>query len=176
MKRIFIGAKIGLKEEIYNAIKEDFSSCIYGKWVEFHNLHVTVKFIGDTEEKYIPIMKGILIDDLKDYPVNMDITGIGFFPRMVNARVLMLKLREENNLLHTISSTINDKLFEVGIAKEEQKFKPHLTLCRIKSSNLSEMREVAEKYQGSIMQNVSSIKVDMFESKLTKSGPIYTVL
>lgn len=176
MKRIFIGAKIGLKEEIYNSIKEDFASCIYGKWVEYHNLHVTEKFIGDVEDKYVPIIKGILIDDLRQYDVNMNIGGLGFFPQMVNAKVLMLKLKEENNILHAISNTINDKLFEMGIAKEEKKFKPHLTLCRIKSSNLSVMRSIAEKYKDKPLQFISSIRVEMFESKLTKSGPIYTVL
>lgn len=176
MKRIFIGSKINIDSKKYEEIINDFNNVIFGKWVEQHNLHLTFKFIGDIEEKYIPIIKGLLIDELKEHNVSITLLGLGFFPRITNPKVLYLALKEKNNKIYHFQNIISSKLKEVGIIDDNKPFKSHITLCRIKNSENYLLQDIYDRYKEYFFQEIDKIEINIFESKLTKTGPIYTVL
>mgnify|MGYP000988641801 CR=1 FL=1 len=176
MKRIFIGSKININNDIYDEIVRDFDGIVNGKWVEPYNLHITYKFIGDIEENLIPIIKGLLVEELKKYKVSLRLEGIGFFPRLSYAKILYIGLNEKNNLLLKYNKIIENKLSEIGIPRSNKKFQSHITLCRIKSFESTPLQEIADLYKDKHFQLIESLEINIFESKLTKSGPIYSIL
>ncbi len=176
MKRIFFASKINIDQVAYYDVIHDFQDACYGKWVEYENLHITYKFVGDIDEKYIPIMKGLLIDELRSYDCDIDLKGIGFFPRLSNAKVLYINMLDHSKVLMGINKAIENKLHQIGIPKDNKSFRPHLTLCRIKSSNIPRINEIHKEYKEKHFQNINSIDVNIYESKLTKHGPIYSII
>lgn len=61
-KRLFIGLSTNntVIPQVYQQIREEFANSLYGKWVELQNLHITLKFLGDTDSSLIPEMLSAL--------------------------------------------------------------------------------------------------------------------
>lgn len=176
MKRIFIGSKINLNSDIYGEIRDNFSEVVQGNWVEYTNLHITYKFIGEIEDKYISIIKGLLLDELSTHSVKINMQGVGFFPRASYPKVLFIRLTDNSKKLNEFNQIIENKLFDIDIPKENKKFEPHLTLCRIKNYQSSGISELSQKYKNKLFQSIDTLSINVFESKLTRSGPIYSIL
>jgi 2'-5' RNA ligase len=147
--RLFIATPV--KFHLYGAIKSDFNAVLSGKWVEGWNLHLTHKFIGDGD-------KNDFIKPLKVPNQNIKIKGLGSF----GERILFLKAS-----LEEINSQINE-VFNLP----EDRFHPHITLCRIKEiKDKKRFYELIKKWQN--IEFEVPYEVFLYKSTLTKKGPIY---
>lgn len=144
------------------------------KWVTSKNIHLTLKFLGDTEEgKVNSIIEAIDRVAEKHTAVNCLIDKIGGFPNMKHPRVIWAGLSGDIDKIKKIASEIEEKMTAFGFEKERRPFKSHLTLGRVKeSSGLSELTAVVENYQLA-PEEVRLDKVVLFKSTLTPGGPIY---
>ena len=177
-KRLFIGAYIDrdIFEYYMNDIQEDLKGITFGKWVEYDNLHFTLKFLGDTDENIITQIIETLGDELKLHNSPIEFKGLGAFPNLRNPRVLFANMLTKGNILTNLANSIANKLAKFGFAKETKEFKPHLTLQRLKDFNSQGFSDVVESYKETVFGNMDSFTVNIIESKLTKSGPIYFVI
>ena len=149
--RLFIATPITIP--IYEALKNDLSKYIKGKWVEGWNLHLTHKFIGEDEaDKY---KKELNIPNEK-----IKIKGIG----LLNNKILYLKATSPN--INRVNEEINKK-FNL---KNDKPFLPHITLCRIKSLN-KDIYTAIKKWED--IEFEVPFEVYLYKSTLTKKGPIY---
>ena len=84
MKRLFIAVPIreGTRTQIVRGIFNDPSvKRLPVRWTAYQNLHLTLQFLGDVEEKRIPELKKIM--DALSIPETADdlsFTGLGAFP------------------------------------------------------------------------------------------------
>jgi 2'-5' RNA ligase len=160
--------------DFVNQIKESGASV---KTVELKNIHITLKFLGNTDEDHIEKIENIIKDSLEGIePFGIDLKGAGVFPNMNYMKVMWIGI-EPIDLLASIAKKIDENLSKLGFEKEKRPFSAHLTIARIKSAkNKEKLKQIMEKYQeidfGSI--NVESIKLK--KSDLTPKGPIYTTL
>jgi 2'-5' RNA ligase len=147
--RLFIATPV--KFNLYQALKNDFSKVVEGKWVEGWNLHITHKFIGkDNPSKF---KKPLLIPNEK-----IKIKGVSTF----DDRVLFLKAD-----LKEITSEIS-KVFNL----KSSKFTPHVTLCRIKKiKDKEKFYNLLKKWQNIELE--VDYEVYLYKSILTQKGPIY---
>ncbi len=150
--RLFIATPVTLP--LYNAIKQDLSRFVEGKWVEGWNLHLTHKFIGEDEPKKYEIP--IKVPDEK-----IKINGIGMFGN----KVLYLKADSEN--IDSINSQINE-LFNL---ESDKPFKAHITLCRIKDIKDKKFFDEIKKWENKTFE--VPFEVYLYKSTLTKKGPVY---
>ena len=62
MKRLFIGLKVEAGETLLKTISSLKTGLSYEsvKWTRLENLHVTLEFLGDTDEKLIRVISDIL--------------------------------------------------------------------------------------------------------------------
>ena len=142
--RLFIATPV--KFLGYSSLKDKLSSYIRGKWVEGWNLHLTHKFIGDDDACKYKI-------DLNLPKEEINVNGIGVFNN-----ILYLKANSKN--INYVANKFNNN-----------RFFPHITLCRIKEY----------KDKDKFFQELKNIKVDfkipfevyLYNSTLTKKGPIY---
>jgi len=110
--RLFIATPV--KFNLYQALKNDFSKVLDGKWVEGWNLHITHKFIGEDDPKKYEVKLDIPNDPIK-------IKGI----RLFDNRILYLKA--------DVKDLINRQINEKFNLKNDKPFRAHVTLCRIKN-------------------------------------------
>jgi 2'-5' RNA ligase len=144
------------------------------KWVSPKNIHLTLKFLGETREDLIdPIKKAIERTSQNHNAVKTVINAVGAFPRPDRPRVIWAGLSENIEKLVLMASDIEDEMEKLGFPKEKRAFKSHLTLGRVKDdSGLGELSAAVKTY-AIIPQEVIFDKIVLFKSTLTPQGPIY---
>ncbi len=176
MRRIFIALKVEAEESLLKMIstlKSRLSNESI-KWTNPDNIHITLSFLGDTEENLIKVIKTMLNEKCKGSgKFELIIRGSGVFKNLSDPRIIWIGIEPSEKLMR-LNGFIMKGLKELGINTEERPFKPHLTIGRIKHLNDKKSLEaVMEKYQDSEIQNTGVNEVILYESILLQSGPVY---
>lgn len=147
------------------------------KWVETENLHLTLKFLGDTQEAMVDQIQHALAAGIKNIPpFSLSLGEIGGFPSLLRTRVIWSGLTGELAVLNRLRERVETALEEIGYPREKTKFHPHLTLGRVRSGAPPvDMRpRVNDQEQRGGPWRVANIS--FMRSELTRRGPIYTTL
>ena len=179
MKRIFIAVKIEPGETLLKMI----SSLKAGltnesiKWTIPENIHITLAFLGDTDERQIIKISSMLKDKCKGSgEFDLLIKGAGIFKNLSDPRVIWTGIEPSDSLINLFNS-IKSGLSEEGVRLENRPFNPHLTLGRIKYLKDKELiKRLIEKYQNREIQKLAVNEVILYESILLHSGPVYKPL
>ncbi len=173
MIRAFIGIRIiwpGYEKLKYEIQKEE---CIFGKWVESSNLHITLKFLGNTDEEVLEKIK-LELNNHKINSFEATFKSLGCFPNENNPRVLFINgFGNFVPLKNFVEKTCEKYSFQ----RENQDFIPHLTLLRIKKlKRKNKFLSLLRKYKDKEFFKVKITSFQLFQSILTSQGPIYKVL
>jgi len=147
------------------------------KLVEPENIHITLKFLGDTEEKFIEAIEQSMkeaVKAIKPFPITL--RGTGVFPNKNYMKVIWVGILD-NDQIKPIAQQIDTRLASLGFKKEARGFSPHLTIGRVKTSrNKEKLLQILEHHQNEefTVQEVQAIVLK--KSELTQKGPIYTTL
>lgn len=179
MKRIFIAVKIDPGPILLNMIS-DFRNTLKDekiKWSETGNLHITIAFLGDTEDNKIKEVSQMLSKVCEGSgKFNMLIKGAGVFKNLKDPRVIWTGI-EHSGEMNKLYNSINAGLKDIGLSPEERPFSPHLTLGRIKSiKNIDVLKSLVARYMESEIQKQQVNEVILFESILFHTGPVYKPL
>lgn len=182
MKRLFIAVPIQEKtrNEIAQGIFADTrTKMLPVRWTNIQNLHLTLQFLGDTDEKRIPVLKQILNRlGTSGIAEELTFTNIGAFPNPSNPRVIWIGVKE-NESLRKMQRQLTADLIRNGFSADQKKFKAHLTLGRVKENVTvpADMIQLIGVLREKLDLSVSPLdRVTLFESQLKPGGPIYTVL
>jgi RNA 2',3'-cyclic 3'-phosphodiesterase len=143
------------------------------RWVRQENLHVTLKFIGETRPEKLGAIRGALATVRTGESVKLDFRGLGFFPGEKRPRVLWAGI-ESSLSLASLSRDVNAALEKTGIPRETRPFAPHLTLARFREDRVSERLQAAIRERAG--QNFGSLQTSEFhliESRLKAHGAEY---
>ena len=157
--RLFIASPVILDD--YASIQEDFKDVIEGKWVEEQNLHLTWIFLGDLkyEQPIIDKLQGI-----SALEKSIEIKELGYFGRP--PKIFFAK--SEEKMLFDKAREFRDSGFDL------YRFKPHMTLCRIKK--IVDYRAYKEKLKTYRERSLGVIlpKITLYESTLSSKGAQYS--
>ena len=147
------------------------------KLVEPENIHITLKFLGDTNEEYADRIDEIMKDAVKNSnPFEIKLKGAGVFPNQNYIKVMWIGI-ENGEQIGKIASKIDEKISELGFEKERRRFSAHLTIARVKSAkNKEKLLELIEKYRDIEFGSLKVDTIKLKKSELTPKGPIYTML
>ncbi|MEO0185059.1 MAG: RNA 2',3'-cyclic phosphodiesterase [candidate division WOR-3 bacterium] len=173
--RTFIAVEIPEKQKklIWDFILEHKKGNPPIKWVAFENLHITLKFLGEIDEKKINLMVSALTTiSARTKSFKLKLENPGCFPSVRNPRVLWIGVTTGAQELTGLATDIENSLTQFGIKKEDKKFHPHLTIGRIKTS--CRVDEIVAK----IIQTEEFLinEFVLFKSTLLPSGPVYEKL
>ena len=174
-------------EKAIAVIQNRFKSLgLHASWVRPGNIHLTLKFLGDTEPNQVPgISDKITVALALLAPFEVSLDRVGVFPDLKRPRVLWVGLKDEQGTLKTLQSGIEQALESAGFPADPKPFSPHLTLARIKSPKgiksprgINELKdELDALLSEGIDPNPFPVEsVQLYESQLTPKGSIYTVL
>lgn len=147
------------------------------KWVEPENMHLTLKFLGDTSVEQVERVKEFLDKKISRFAVfNFIIHGLGYFKSNGQPRVIYSGIKDYQ-VLKDLNIEIGNEMLQLGFQKESREFNPHLTLGRIKSvKNKKSLFQLMEKYGNQKIQVVKVTEVIFYQSILKPQGPIYQPL
>jgi 2'-5' RNA ligase len=162
-------------------IQHQFKSLgLHASWVKPGNIHLTLKFLGDTDPDRIPGIQDKLTEILASFPpFQLSLESAGVFPNTQNPRILWVGLKDEEKALRTLQASIEKTLESVGFPKEQRPFSPHLTLARIKTpKGKKELKDELDAIneEGIDPHPFEVGNIHLYESQLTPKGSIYTVL
>ena len=173
MMRAFIAIDVEMNdkiEEIYNLLKKTKAKL---KMVEPQNIHLTIKFLGEIDEKTAEKVKEELHEAVREIePFKAMLKGTGVFPGKNHIRVIWIGFHDEGETLK-LSQVIDEKLTKYGF-KKEKSYKPHVTIARMKSrEGKEEILKIVEENKDKIFGEMECNEIKLKQSILTPKGPIY---
>ena len=176
MKRIFIAIKIDPGNSLLK-IHSSLQSVLGGekiKWVDPANIHMTLSFLGDTEEERIKVAGIMLKQKCSGFgEFGFRLSGAGVFRNYNDPRVIWIGIEKQEKLIY-LTDIIKTGLEDSGFKTQDRPFKPHITLGRIKFINDPDaLRRALEPYQETFVQEVRVSEVILYESILNPAGPVY---
>lgn len=144
------------------------------KPVAVQNIHVTLKFLGYVSHDTVEKIKQALAR-LQFPPFSFSITGIGCFPTEKRPRVVWIGC--ESKEIELLAEKINQLLAPLF---PQETCTAHLTIARIKDMTRVKTKENIQKFiakhKNEVFGTVLCKEFVLKESKLQKSGPIYSTL
>jgi len=103
-------------------------------WVKPANIHITLAFLGDTEEKLLE-EQGQRIQELvaAATPFELELDETGVFPHANDPKILWTGAIPFSNDLTNLRNDLNIILSQMGYRVDNRSFQPHITLGRVKS-------------------------------------------
>ncbi len=147
------------------------------KWVKPQNIHLTLKFLGEVKDEQVVDVCNVVKDVASRYQsFELEVKSVGCFGGR-SARVLWVGTGEGRNRLLQLQKDLEQKLASSGWPPEQREFAGHLTLCRVKNSRAGvKLAAMTENYKDFRLGTIEADSVSVYQSQLTPSGPIYTVL
>tara|TARA_B100000579_G_C22696118_1_gene787477 strand:+ start:118 stop:696 length:579 start_codon:yes stop_codon:yes gene_type:complete len=146
-------------------------------WVRNSNLHLTIKFIGQTPKSSL---KEIIYDisnitsNIK--PFNLKISETGCFPNDSRPKALWLGIIDKSENFNKLVSKIENSLFKIGFEKDKKIFTPHITIARINYPQ--KLKPDIQMFLNSSYDEIDLDvhRVQFFSSELLSNGAIYSLL
>ncbi|MDD4144248.1 MAG: RNA 2',3'-cyclic phosphodiesterase [Prolixibacteraceae bacterium] len=147
------------------------------KWTDLNNMHLTIKFIGNTSPDQVNQVKAVLADITSQFPVFLlYLNGVGSFQKGGNPNVLFVKI-DSSDVLKELAEEIDNQLQPFGFQKESRRFNPHLTLGRIKYlKEKSVFKRLTENFKQYPVQNETCRQITYYQSVLKPQGAVYKSL
>ncbi len=167
--RLFVAVPVPaeIRERAYALAKEIAQDGIVP--VQPENMHLTLRFIGETDEAAAREISGKL-GKVSFKAFSARIRGVGVFPKPDYVRVIWAGC-VSGGALEALAKDVIGVLREVG---GDERFSAHLTLARVKRK--AELSGFLERHNE---EDLGSFRVSAFQliqSVLGPSGPAYTVI
>jgi RNA 2',3'-cyclic 3'-phosphodiesterase len=149
------------------------------KWVEAENLHLTLLFLGEVEDRELPALCQAVADCCAQQPAfTLSIESVGCFPNPRRPRIVWVGVGAGRDEVTTLHDALEPPLLKLGCyRREERSYTPHVTLGRIRgersNDSLGQALTRQAKWRGG---EVAVREIKVLSSELTPQGPIYTVL
>lgn len=179
--RTFLGIDIGpdIRDRLV-ALQEELAE-VEGevKWVEPENLHITLLFLGEVDQRETVDVCRAAQKAVAAIPAfELSIEGVGCFPNARRPRTLWVGAGKGADAVCAVHDAIEAPLLDMGsYRRETRKYTPHVTLGRVKGDAPRDaLAKALVKLQTWTGGEITVREVQMMKSDLTSEGPIYTVL
>ena len=186
--RLFVALDIDdpIRERITRFVERVRNFAPDARWAKEESLHVTLKFIGEQAESSVDQIKEALAATA-GRSTQIVFRGYGFFPTAKSARVFWIGM-EAGPELAALAASVDASMAPLGIAKEERKFTPHLTLARssgtsgapgrrkedVSRSTFHRLQEKLSALPAPDFGSMTAREFFLYQSRLSPKGSTYT--
>ena len=143
------------------------------RWVKPERMHLTLRFIGETEKNLLPALRKALDDTAaRHQQFTLNLEGFGCFPNCKKPRVLWAGVAGDLEAAGQLKTDLDSFLEPLGWEAENRPFRPHLTVGRVKDSQAVAGQRWPNELKSLL---IPALAIHLIESELTPTGPIYTV-
>jgi 2'-5' RNA ligase len=150
------------------------------RWVAVHNVHLTLKFLGDVSPSNLELLvEALQVETVAHEAFDISVGGLGVFPNLGQARIIWIGIESPSALMGLLRG-IEAVTAKLGYASEERPFSPHLTIGRV-GSHVSEIdfQRMLAVLEGTRVNTLGTFRVEsveIFKSDLKPEGPVYSHL
>lgn len=175
--RAFISMDVDVHSKIVELSQELRRHGSSLKIVDPNIIHLTLKFLGETDEALIPRIREAMEKSVEDVaPMPVRFKGVGAFPSMSRIRVIWIGLEGAENM-GLISRRLDDGLSILGFNREERPFAPHVTLARVREGgSAGSARELLENLRDEVFGEQLMDTLKLKKSVLSPKGPTYSMV
>jgi 2'-5' RNA ligase len=102
-----------------------------GRWVRPESIHLTLRFLGDTDEARVPALGCGLNEVAAADRFAVALGSVGCFPGPHRPRVIWVGVDDATGRLRSLQERVEGWARDAGWEAEERPFQPHLTLARL---------------------------------------------
>lgn len=149
------------------------------KWVEEENLHLTLLFLGEVQDRELPALCRAVADGCAGHDAfTLGVESVGCFPNPRRPRVVWVGVGAGAAEVCTLHDALEPPLLELGCyRREDRPYTPHITLGRVKGDRGTGTLAAALARQAKWRGGETQVReVCVFSSELRPEGPVYTVL
>jgi RNA 2',3'-cyclic 3'-phosphodiesterase len=148
------------------------------KWVRPDGIHLTLKFLGETDEaRQSELIAALARAATGTHALPLMVEGFGAFPDPAHARVLWAGVAAEP-ALELLQDAVERRFAPLGFPTEARTFRPHVTLGRSKrEARTADFRGLEAALAAlSFADTVVIESVDLMRSTLQSPGAVYEVV
>jgi 2'-5' RNA ligase len=152
-------------------------------WVPPHNLHLTLRFLGDQTEAQLGEVVPALEEAASGVPTfTLSLKGLGAFPGLEHPRTLWVGVSEGGPEVQRLQARVAETLERRGVPIEARAWQAHVTIGRI-SDDKSWRREGMAEIRAGVVRGAATAlgtmqvnSIALMRSDLYTSGARYTVI
>jgi 2'-5' RNA ligase len=169
MLRLFVA--IGLPEAVRLRLAALERGVPGARWLPPDNLHLTLRFIGEVNEGLAEDAASALAN-VRAPAFEITLAGVGHFGPLKRAHSVWAGV-EPCALLGRLHHNIESALVRAGFRPEGRKFRPHVTLARVRGETGHHLANFLAEHSTYRDGPVSVTGFSLFVSHLTRNGAIY---
>lgn len=169
MHRLFVA--IDLPDVVKKAVLDIYCDLPGAHWVGTEQLHLTLRFIGDTDDLSLVAIKTALAE-ITSPSFHLALSGVGHFPPGQRPRVLWVGMAA-NEQLFLMQHHVENALVMAGIPPEERRFSPHITIARLKETPARLVMALEEREKAFASNAFPVTEFHLYSSTLNRNGAIH---
>jgi 2'-5' RNA ligase len=176
--RLFVALDLpdAVRSALADLIAQLKSKSRSARWVRPESMHLTLKFLGETDLQKLDSIRAALARIHSSQPIELHFRALGFFPNEFKPRVLWTAVVASPNLFE-LAAALEAALEPLGFLRESRNFVPHLTLARIHSpKGIENLVRAADALKSYDFGSARESEFHLFESVLKRSGAEYKKL
>jgi 2'-5' RNA ligase len=148
------------------------------RWVPAHNIHLTLKFLGDVSVANLNMLKNVLKTEVDGHhSFEISVGGIGAFPNARHARVIWTGIEAPGELMQ-VQKGIENAMARLGYSPEDRPFSAHLTLGRVSRNatprDAHQIGDALEATKVGFLGVAQVNQIHLYRSELKPTGSVYT--
>ncbi|HEV2866057.1 MAG TPA: RNA 2',3'-cyclic phosphodiesterase [Allosphingosinicella sp.] len=143
------------------------------RWQTDDQLHLTLRFIGEVDRHQAVDIHAAL-GAIHHPRFEIALNGVGTFDRRGQPDTVWAGVSPQGPL-KALHKKVDQSIGRVGIAPEQRAYLPHITLARLKRSS-GRVGGLLEQSGGLASAPFAVEHFDLFESRLTPDGAVYSVV
>jgi RNA 2',3'-cyclic 3'-phosphodiesterase len=176
--RAFIAVDVSeeVRESVASLVRELDRRVSGARWISSQNLHLTLRFLGATDERALgAIRSGLQSIASRVPPFRLVFEGVGLFPSSSRPRVAAALVAHPPQELQDLQRQVEEMAVVHGFPRQDRAFSPHLTFARFRKPD-RELRRIREELVDRPLGAAAVEDVVLFQSNLKRSGAVYQAL
>lgn len=176
--RLFVAINLppDLRQSLFDSTTPLRSGQFPVRWVMPDAMHITLKFLGETEDERADSVRRIMRETtVRHRPFMLRFGPIGAFPNLRRPRVVWLGVAADPELADLQRETERD-LAQLGFDIEARPFRPHVTLGRGRNEARPAAFNGLEPIARSITIGAEPVfvsAIELMRSRLGRGGAVY---
>lgn len=171
MQRLFVG--IALPDPIIQHLGMLAGGVPGARWQRPDQFHLTLRFIGDVDGAAADDAR-VALSQITAPPLELQLDGVGHFGEGRRIRALWLGVAP-NPALVALQAKVERALVEAGFAPESRKFKPHVTVARMRHANHDRVAQFLASHGLFRSEPWHVGAFHLYSSQLSPNGSLYQI-